>query len=64
MTYAQLLSSHVFPLIGKQRVAEVSRETIHWLLTVVLPEEGASQNTIVNVRTCMSAMLHAACCCA
>ncbi len=59
MTYAQLLSSHVFPFIGKRRVAEVGRETIHWLLTVALPEEGASQNTIVNVRTCLSATLHA-----
>ena len=60
MTYAQLLSSHVFPFTGKRRVAEVGRETIHYrLLTVALPEEGASQNTIVNVRTCLSATLHA-----
>jgi hypothetical protein len=35
------------------------QETIHWLLTVALPEKGASQNTIVNVQTCLSAMLHA-----
>jgi hypothetical protein len=59
MTYVQLLSSHVFPFIGKRRVAEVGRETIHWLLTGALPEEGASHNTIVNVRTCLSATLHA-----
>ena len=60
MTYAQLLNSHVYPFIGKRRVAELGRETIHRLLTVVLPEEGASQNTIVNVRTCLSAMLQMA----
>jgi hypothetical protein len=42
-TYARHLSRHVVPYIGKQRVAEVSRETIHRLLTVVLKEEGASQ---------------------
>jgi len=60
MTYAQLLNSHVYPFIGKRRVAEIGRETIHRLLTVVRPEEGASQNTIVNVRTCLSAMLQMA----
>jgi len=37
MTYAQLLNSHVFPFIGKRRVAEIGRETIHRLLAVVLP---------------------------
>jgi hypothetical protein len=42
MTYAQLLNSHIYPFIGKRRVAEIGRETIHRLLTVVLPEEGAS----------------------
>ena len=60
MTYAQLLNSHIYPFIGKRRVAEIGRETIHRLLTVILPEEGASQNTIVNVRTCLSAMLQMA----
>lgn len=60
MTYAQLLNSHVFPFIGKRRVAEISRETIHRLLTVVLPEAGASQSTVVNVRTCLSAMMQMA----
>jgi integrase len=60
MTYAQLLGPHVYPFIGKRRVAEISRETIHRLLTVVLPEEGASQNTVINVRTCLSAMLQMA----
>jgi hypothetical protein len=38
MTYAQLLHRHIYPYIGKRRVAEISRETIHRLLTVVLPE--------------------------
>ena len=48
MTYAQLLNSHVYPFIGKRRVSEIGRETIHRLLTVVLPEEGASQSTVVE----------------
>ena len=37
-TCARHLTLHVIPYIGKQRVAEVSRETIHRLLTVVLKE--------------------------
>jgi hypothetical protein len=60
MTYAQLLHSHVYPFIGKRRVAEIGREAIHRLLTIALKEEGASQNTIVNVRTCLSAMMQMA----
>src|SRR5215470_16385858 len=48
MTYAQLLNAHIYPYIGKRRVAEIGRETIHPLLTVVLPEQGASQGTVVN----------------
>ena len=60
MTYAQLLGRHIYPYIGERRVAEIGRETIHRLLTVVLPEEGASQSTVVNVRTCLSAMMQMA----
>src|SRR5579863_6832011 len=56
-TYARHLSRHVVPYIGKQRIAEVSRETIHRLLTVVLKEEGASQSTILHTRAALSAML-------
>jgi hypothetical protein len=37
MTYAQLLNSHAYPFIGKRRVSEIGRETIHRLLTVVRP---------------------------
>lgn len=48
MTHAQLLNSHVYPFIGKRRVAEIGRETIHRLLTVVLPEEGASQKHLLG----------------
>ncbi|MFZ0077797.1 MAG: hypothetical protein WAL13_01710, partial [Trebonia sp.] len=59
-TYARHLTLHVIPYIGKQRVAEVSRETIHRLLTVVLKEEGASQTTILHTRTALSAMLQMA----
>ena len=39
-TYVRRLILHVIPYIGRQRVAEVSRETIHRLLTVVLKEGG------------------------
>lgn len=60
MTYAQLLDCHIYPYIGKRRVAEISRETVHRLLTVVLPEAGASQTTVINTRTCLSAMLQMA----
>ena len=59
-TYARHLSRHVVPYIGKQRVAEVSRETIHRLLTVVLKEEGASQTTILHTRTALSSMMQMA----
>jgi hypothetical protein len=50
-TYARHLTLHVIPYIGKLRVAEVSRETIHRLLSVVLKEEGASQSTTLHART-------------
>ena len=58
--YARQLSLHVIPYLGNQRVAEVSRETIHRLLTVVLKEKGASQTTILHTRTALSAMLQMA----
>ena len=57
MTYAQLLHRHIYPYIGERRVAEISRETIDRLLTVVLPEAGASRATVINTRACLSAML-------
>src|SRR3984893_15376246 len=41
MTYAQLLSAHIYPYIGKRRVSEIGRETIHRLLTVLLPGAGS-----------------------
>jgi integrase len=41
-------------------VAEISRETVHRLLTVVLPEAGASQTKVINTRTCLSAILQMA----
>jgi integrase len=59
-TYARHLTLHVIPYISKQRVAEVPRETIHRLLTVVLKQEGASQTTILHTRTALSAMLQMA----
>ena len=58
--YARQLTLHVIPYIGKQRVSEISRETIHRLLTVVLKEEGASQTTILHTRTALSSMLQMA----
>ena len=61
MTYAQLLRSHVYPFIGTRRVAEIGRETIHRLLNCSAAlRQGASQSTVVNVRTCLSAMMQMA----
>lgn len=60
MIYAQLLRSHIYPYIGQRRVAEITRETIHRLLTVVLPEEEVSKAVIINVRTCLSALMQMA----
>jgi len=59
-TYAQLLRCHVLPYMGGRRVAEVSRETMHRLLTVVLPEAEVSKSVILNVRTCLSALMQMA----
>jgi integrase len=59
-TYAQHLKLHVIPYIGIQRVAEISRETIHRLFTVVLKDAGASRSTILHTRTALSAMLQMA----
>lgn len=53
MVYAQLLRCHIYPYIGQRRVAEITRETIHRLLTVVLPEEEVSKAVVINVRTCL-----------
>jgi integrase len=58
--YARQLTRHVIPYIGKQRVAEVSRESIYNLLTVVLKEQGASQTTVLHTRTALSSMLQMA----
>jgi hypothetical protein len=60
MTCAQLLNSHISPYIAKRQVAGVGRETVHRLRTVGLSEEGVSQNTVVNVRTYLSAMMQMA----
>jgi integrase len=58
--YARQLTLHALPYIGGQRVAEISRETIHQLLTVVLKEDGASQVTILHTRTALSSMMQMA----
>lgn len=58
--YARQLTLHALPYIGHQRVAEISRETIHRLLTVVLKQEGATQTTILHTRTALSSMMQMA----
>lgn len=58
--YARQLRLHALPYIGHQRVAELSRETIHRLLTVVLKETGATQTTILHTRTALSSMMQMA----
>jgi hypothetical protein len=54
--YAEVLRSHAIPYIGHRRVAEISRETFHRLLTVVLKDEGVGQPTILYARTALSAI--------
>jgi len=58
--YAEVLRSHAVPYIGHRRVAEISRETFHRLLTVVLKDEGVGQPSILYVRTALSAMMQMA----
>lgn len=52
--------SSLFAPIGQRRVAEIDREAIHGLLTVVLSEEEISTVVIINVRTCLSALMQMA----
>lgn len=58
--YAEVLRSHAVPYIGHRRVAEISRETFHRLLTIVLKDEGVGQPTILYVRTALSSMMQMA----
>ena len=58
--YAEVLRSHAIPYVGYRRVAEISRETFHRLLTVVLKDEGVGQPTILYARTALSAMMQMA----
>ena len=58
--YTRQLTLHALPYIGHLRVAEISRETIHRLLTVVLKDSGASQTTILHTRTALSSMMQMA----
>jgi len=58
--YAEVLRSHAIPYIGHRRVAEISRETFHRLLTVVLKDEGVGQPSILYARTALSAMMQMA----
>jgi integrase len=58
--YAEVLRSHAIPYIGHRRVAEISREAFHRLLTVVLKDEGVGQPTILYARTALSAMMQMA----
>ncbi|HJZ28775.1 MAG TPA: hypothetical protein VJ370_21040, partial [Streptosporangiaceae bacterium] len=55
-----MLRSHAVPYIGHRRVAEISRETFHRLLTVVLKDEGVGQPSILYARTALSAMMQMA----
>jgi hypothetical protein len=51
-TYARHLTLHAIPYIGKQRVAEVSRETIHRLLTVALGPGDQAQGRTCETDRC------------
>ena len=59
-TYKSHLSSHVYPYLGGERIAEVSREQLYTHLVTTLPEAGATLVTRRAVRTVLSSMLQMA----
>jgi integrase len=59
-TYKSHLKNHVYPYLGHERVAEISREQLYTHLMVTLREEGATLVTRRAVRTVLSSMLQMA----
>jgi hypothetical protein len=59
-TYKSHLKNHVYPYLGGERIAEVSREQLYTHLVTTLPEAGATLVTRRAVRTVLSSMLQMA----
>jgi hypothetical protein len=59
-TYKSHLKNHVYPYLGRERIAEVSREHLYTHLMTTLPEAGATLVTRRAVRTVLSSMLQMA----
>jgi integrase len=59
-TYKSHLKNHVYPYLGRERVAEVSREQLYTHLIQTLPDAGATLVTRRAVRTVLSSMLQMA----
>lgn len=59
-TYKSHLKNHVYPYLGRDRIAEVPREVLYNHLMVTLPEAGATLNVRRAVRTVLSVMLQMA----
>ena len=59
-TYKSHLKNHVYPYLGGERIAEVSREQLYTHLVKTLPEAGATLVTRRAVRTVLSSMLQMA----
>lgn len=59
-TYKSHLKNHVYPYLGRERIAEVSREQLYTHLVTTLPEAGATLVTRLAVRTVLSSMLQMA----
>lgn len=59
-TYKSHLKNHVYPYLGRERIAEISREQLYTHLVTTLTEAGASLVTRRAVRTVLSSMLQMA----
>jgi integrase len=59
-TYKSHLKNHIYPYIGGERVAEVTREQLYTHLVTTLPEAGATLVVRRAVRTVLSSMLQMA----
>ena len=59
-TYKSHLKNHVYPYLGRERIAEISREQLYTHLATTLPEAGATLVTRRAVRTVLSSMLQMA----
>ena len=59
-TYKSHLKNHVYPYLGRERIAAISREQLYTHLVTTLPEAGATLVIRRAVRTVLSSMLQMA----